>query len=214
MSLTETIENNNLYLSIIGGSLMQKVQPDTQKAIKREYETSDGKKGVKWEIRHKNLTGKIVGLQFLASDFGEQLRVRIENNGESAVVSIALDSRYFTDFGKKISNIDLTQNIVFNSYDFTNKEGKRLQGLSITQNGEKVTNYFWDAEKKEVLHDFPQPEGDKNTFDSDDWKMFFIRVKKFLKTHIEKIEMPDVEKIETQNDGNFEVIDEPDDLPF
>jgi len=38
--------------------LSQKVSEDTDGAIKREYDI-DGNKGVKWELRYKNLSGFI-----------------------------------------------------------------------------------------------------------------------------------------------------------
>jgi len=213
MSLTETIEkSDNLYLSIIKGTLMQKVTEETPGAKKRDYETSSGGSGTKWEIHHKNLTGLITNIEFQTSDFGEQCRITILNSEDSAIVSTPTDSRYFTDFAKKISNIDLSKFIVFNPYDFTNKEDKRIQGLSITQNGDKIMNYFWDAEKKKVLNKFPNPDGDGDGFDTDDWKMYFLVVKKFLKKHVQTIKFPELAEHPIVNEQTQE--NDPDDLPF
>jgi hypothetical protein len=44
----------------------------------------------------------------------------------------------------------------------------------------KVTNYFWDEEGKKPAHGFPIPEGNRDDYTKDDWKIFFLQVRKFL----------------------------------
>lgn len=185
MGLTTQKENNALFLTIVGGDLVQKVAEGTQGAVKRVYETPDGGKGEKWEIHHRDLTGYISGIDFRDTDFGEQCNIKITDGVETAVLSIPTESRYFMDFGQKLSNIDFNEQIVLNPYDFTGNNGKQIRGISIQQNGQKVENYFWDKENKKLINGIVSPENNGKDFDKDDWKMYFIRLKKFLKKHIE-----------------------------
>lgn len=67
------------YFSIIGGTLVVAVTEDTEGAIRREYEKSDGTKGVKYEKKYRNLRGVIVNMEFQDTDFGEQFRLSVSN---------------------------------------------------------------------------------------------------------------------------------------
>ena len=190
------------YLTIIAGKLSQKVSEDTDGAIKREYDV-DGNKGVKWELRYKNLSGFITWIEFKQSDYGEMCIVTIEQNWEVDKLTINTDSRYFADLGRKISNIDLSKTVFINPYDFE-KNGKQIRWLDIKQDWEKITDAYYDWETKKTKKGFPAVnDEDKKKYDKDDWKMFFIQIKKYLKAEMEKIEFPTVDtgvKIEEKED--------------
>lgn len=192
MSMTEQIgwdNANTLYLSIVGGSMVQKVEEWTPGAKRREYETSDGNKGVKFEIHHKNLTGKITGLEFKDGEFGEQFILTLWNWDEQAKLHLNTDSKYFTAFAKKLPNINLEKEITINSFDFTSSEWKRLTGMDIKQEGLKVDDFYWDGKKS--LNGIPEvSKEDAKWFDKDDWKLHFISVKKFLKKEVQKVVLP------------------------
>ena len=54
MGMAEPVGDSNvMYLYIIKGHLMQKVNEGTPGAIKREYKGSDGSSGVKYELQYK-----------------------------------------------------------------------------------------------------------------------------------------------------------------
>jgi len=199
------------YLTIIAGKLSQKVSEDTDGAIKREYDI-DGNKGVKWELRYKNLSGFITWIEFKQSDYGEMCIVTIEQNWEVDKLTMNTDSRYFSDLGRKISNIDLSKTVFINPYDFE-KNGKQIRWLDIKQDWEKITDAYYDWETKKTKKGFPAvSDEDKKKYDSDSWKVFFIQIKKYLKAEMEKIEFPTVDtgvKIEEKED---EISVE--DLPF
>ena len=190
------------YLTIIAGKLSQKVSEDTDGAIKREYDV-DGNKGVKWELRYKNLSGFITWIEFKQSDYGEMCIVTIEQNWEVDKLTMNTDSRYFADLGRKISNIDLSKTVFINPYDFE-KNGKQIRWLDIKQDWEKITDAYYDWETKKTKKGFPAVnDEDKKKYDKDDWKMFFIQIKKYLKAEMEKIEFPTVDtgvKIEEKED--------------
>lgn len=207
----EEITTNKIYLNIVNGTIARKVDETTENAKRREYEKPDGSKGVKWEHYYKNVSGKITGLTFKDTPFGEQFIISLKDVDENYDLQFGVDTKYFTDFGKKISNIDLGLDVNLSPFDFE-ADGKRRTGISIKQGETKLTNYFWDAENKVSLHNFPQPEDYGNNYDSDDWKMYFIKVKKFLKNHIENIS-PAIQTTPFEMTDNINE-DEHDDLLF
>ena len=185
MGMVERVEDSGtLYLYIIKGHLMQKVNEDTPGAVKRDWDAPDGTTGVKWELQFKNLTGFITGIEFKQSDFGEQCTIKMEADGEQANLQMNTDSRYFSSFAQRFSNIDLNKTVTLNSYDFE-KDDKRRTGMSITQEGKKIGSWFWDDIGKANINGLPQPENRGEGFDKDDWKYYFSKVKKFLKLHVE-----------------------------
>jgi hypothetical protein len=185
-------EGTNNFLNIIQGTIRQKVDQDTPGAKRREYETPAGAKGTKYEIIYQAWSGVVQGLNIRPTEFGEFLNIVFED----AILSIGLDSRYFSDFVKKFASADLHEEITIKPYDFEPEEGKRKTGLLVVQNGEKLTDYFYDFDTKEYKHGFPEPEGDVKKYSKDDWKIYFIKVKKFLKEYVEKMEINSIKKDE------------------
>ncbi len=223
MGITSKREPSNiLYLTVVGGNMVQAkingepVSQDTHGAISRTYKNDEGETITKWELQHSNLTGFITSLDFKESPYGEQFSITIQNGNDIAKLTMNTSSKYFSDFGKKLPNIDLEKEIIINTYDFEseNDEGvlKRHTGVSITQDNVKIKNAYWDGKK--TLKGFPSvSDKDRKSYDSDDWKMFFIKIKKFLKKQIESIEVNDA-KIVTSSDSTSDEENNNDDLLF
>jgi hypothetical protein len=220
MGLTGKVQKGNiLYLSVVGGNMAEASEEGVEGAVKREYETSDGKKGVKFEILHKDLTGFIVGVAFEDSRFGEKANIRIQKGTDVAQISFTTDSKYFIDFSRKLPNVDLSQEVTLNPYDFEPEEGKRLTGVSMKQGGEKVADYYWDGKK--TRKGFPEvSKEERKDYDKDDWKMFFLKLKKYLKKEVQGLTIPSytpapesVIADSPEAPANLEAEDN-DDLPF
>ena len=191
--LQEVGNSNTTYLSIVGGNMVQKVDEDHPDARKREYETSDGAKGTKWEKSWRNLSGFITGIDFEKSNFGTQVRLTLQKGEERVILSFPYESDYFTDFAKRICGADLTKEVVINPYAMT-VEGKeyKKRGISLKQDGEKLGNYFFDFDKKKSLHGFPEVSAsDRKNYDSDSWKLFFLTVRAFLKKKVQELVIPE-----------------------
>lgn len=191
MGLTQPVgESNVLYLSIVGGSMVQKSDADNPEAKKREFTKDDGSVVTKYEIHHRNLTGRIVGLDFKDSDFGEQFTITIQAGAEKAKLTMGTDSNYFSDFAKRLPNIDLNKDVTLNPYDMEKDNGKSARGISVKQGDEKITSAYWNGKK--AVGGIPVvSEEDRKDYDKDDWKMFFIKVKKFLKKKVQALEIPE-----------------------
>ena len=183
----EIIEDNKTYLTIVQGTLSQQVKEGTPNSEKRVYEKKDGSTGEKWELKFKSVSGVISKMEIKDSDFGEQLIIVISDAGEFFQLQLPLTSNYFTDFGRKLPNIQLQYPVTISPYDFTTKEGKKKTGMTISQEGVKLENYYYDPVGKKNLHGFPSPKNNGKGFDSDDWKMYFIEVKKFMKKKVQEV---------------------------
>jgi len=165
-----------VYLSIVQGSLRQRVEEGTPGAIKREFENKkDNTKGEKWEIIYSEWLGTLQQLKVIEDDqYGQKLAVEFED----AIINIPTDSKYFQTLMQKLPCADLTLPISVHPYDFE-KGGDKFKGISVSQRGVKLKSYYYDEAGK-AINGYPVPEGDVKTFNSDDWKIFFLRVKKFL----------------------------------
>jgi len=192
--------SDKVYLRIVGGNIVQKVNPGTDGARLRQYELPNGTKGEKWENVFMSWEGKIKSIVFKENDYGEDCIIELGD----AYLALAVDGRYFSDFASKVFSGDIAKAFLFHPYDMEGDNGKKKSGISLQQEGEKLKNYFYDG--KENLHGFPVPkEGEKT---KNYWKIFFAEVSEFLKGKIEELKFDDtVEKEEVYpNDDN--------DLPF
>jgi len=182
----EKFESTKKYLTIINGVLREKVKKETYGAVRRVYKIKDGKKpgkykeSEKYELMYKTLTGLIHNIKFEDGDFGQQMKIFFKDE----VLTLPTNSRYFQDFAKKIMGADINEKIIISPFDFE-ADGRRLSGVTIYQNGFKLSNYYYDVQNKKVINGFPKPKGNVEKYTKDDWKIYFIEVKKFL---IEEIE--------------------------
>lgn len=180
------------FISVLGstGDFRMSVPEGTEGAIKREYETSDGKKGEKYELAYKSIGGKIVDVEFFEGDYGKNLLLTFdfEDNTEHVVLSLGCNTPFGEDVLKKLPNIDFNAWVVMTPYNFDDDNGKNRKGISITQGDEKVTNAYYDGKKS--LLDYPEPEGDTSKYDADDWKMYFTKARKHTIQYAEKEIVP------------------------
>ena len=183
----EKIERQN-YVSILSSdATFRVVVPDgTEGSIKREYETSDGKKGTKTELVFNKLTGKITNIGFYDGDFGKQLQLTITDDKGDLTLSVNTAQNYGEDIMKKIPNINLDKEVVLVPYSFEDDKGKIRKGVTITQDGKKIESFFYDKVAKKNVNGYPDPEGDRKDYDKDSWRVYFIQARKFLVGYTEK----------------------------
>lgn len=184
------------YISIKSdGRFHEVVSKDTEGAVLREYKLKDGTEGSKWELLYKSVDNVYIkNVSFEPSDYGENILLTLSDGENEVIWSENTGTNFGTDLMKKLPNVIFSEKVSIAPYAFTNEKGKELRGVNIYGQGDKITNFFFDPEKKEELHGFPVPEGDKTTYDSDDWKAHFIRVKKFLVSYIKENIVPLFEK--------------------
>lgn len=183
------------YLSIIEGKLKQKVDKDTNGAIRRDYEIKKGKevvKGTKYELEFDAWVGIMKDLTIRDTDYGEQLSITFDD----AILTIGVSSSYFTDFVKKIMTADVNKPIKISPYNFEDDGQKRI-GVALYQNEKKLENFYYNPKDKKSCNGMPVPKGDTKKFKTNDWKVYYIEVEKFLVAELEKIQA----KVEARNEA-------------
>lgn len=217
--------SDKVYLKIVGGNLVQTVEKGTKGARLREYELPNKEKGSKWELVYMNWNSRIKSIDFRETEYGEMCNVELED----AILTINTASRYFTDFASKLPGADLSQPFLIHPYDMesegkkrSKKRSKKRMGVSLSQGGVKLKNYFYDVESKKKLHGFPEINEEKSVKETY-WKIYFAEVTEFLIEELKKIQFPTLvpakpQKAQTQMPENeIESLmnsEVPDDLPF
>jgi hypothetical protein len=194
---TETTKTEGLYYTIIDGTFRRRVADETPGSIRREYETSKGDKGVKWEMLIDSLEGTIEDMQIVEGDFGRTLSITLDANADGVHphLQFNVEGTYGEDVLKKLPAVDLTQPVKFRPYAFTDQtNGKEVRGVEIKQGETKFKNYFYDAEAKTVINGMPKPEEDTSRYSKDDWKVYFITVRKFLIAYFLENVQPKLQK--------------------
>jgi hypothetical protein len=203
------------FLTILAdGKFHQEVPEGTEGAVIREYEDSKGNKGAKCELVHDSIKGKITKIEIVEKEFGKSLNLHIDDDG---IISTGVASKFGEDLMKKLPNVDFEEELTLTPYSFTPKgEEHNKSGVTITQDGVKIGSYYYDAENKKSINGIPEVEGDSSKFDSDDWKIHFTVVRKFLMKEIEKLPVYGVEIKEEKKDTLDEIVEEinPEDIPF
>lgn len=193
----DPIEKKANYYSIKDSSFRLKTDKEDAEAVRREYTNpKTGEEGVAYERAYKALYGVISDVSFHENSLKDGTVLRSlhiglgeDENGVSQIISIPVDSRFATDFMKRLPNLDLTKEVRLMPYDFEPQEGPRQVGISMTTKDDadnftvKVDNtFFTKVEEKDGqkvytnLHGFPEATDD----DASDWPFYFKKVNKFL----------------------------------
>ncbi|HNC91441.1 MAG TPA: hypothetical protein PL000_21120 [Anaerolineales bacterium] len=204
MALHEYDGAGKTYLSIVDGKFRQTVgkgsnRPEgiPEKAVRRDWKAPDGTEGTKWEMVYNAVDGTIVDMYIKDSEYGKFLNVEFDG-GE--VIQMHTDHRYFGDFVKKIASCDINKPVFVIPYDFEDpkNQDKRIVGVKIVQTGhgwekDSAPDFFYDFEKKKNINGFPKSGHTKEKpYDKDDWKEYFLGVKKFLIAYLTLSIIPNI----------------------
>lgn len=178
MSSLTPLETTKKYLSILadGHIHMTVKEGEYPGAVLREYETSDGKKGKKWELLFKDVEGTIKEIEFRDGTFGTTMNVTIGDY----TLSINAESTFAEDLMKKLPNIDAQLPVMLAPYSFKDDKEKTRKGITVTQNGNKIMNYYFNPETKQSINGYPTPEGDTTKYTKKQWKKFYMDASEFL----------------------------------
>ena len=206
------------YLHITYGKLRMKTTESDPEAQSRE--NKDGK--TIYERVYSWVEGNLAGIYYKQDDkYGNSFEVIIDDGKDRFQVSFPEGDNYFMDFFSKLPNTDMSKPLRIAPYDFEDSNtGKRRKGITLMQAGEKVDNYFnvKVGDKYEYRHGFPEPENPKK-MDKDDWKVYFIKVTKFLRNYINETIIPkfvatDLNKMNEVATSEVVEVNNNDDLPF
>ena len=217
MGLGEINRGGNItFLKIVPGAIIaKKTTEDDIRAVKREYEDANGKKGHVFERQFDNLSGIISNISFNKGNYGEEFIILIKDDGENYRLSMNIsqikNSLYANSFLSKLRNIDLTKEVTLKPYDFITKEGKKQTGMTVTQDGNKLGNSYYDTKTKKLLvKSFPTIENWSEST-QEDRDMYNLQLKSFYKKEVSKLKFPETPK---KVEKKAEDVPESDDLPF
>ncbi len=163
-----TVEKNNgLYLSVAGGYIWNRKaeEGDPNYAIQK-YTKADGETAERAGAQYATLSGKITNVLFRTHEkFGQNINATITAGGENYILSIGTDNRNCLDLMKALLVCDLSKDIFVSPYDFVGRDGRRAQGISFKQDGDKLNlrvdeapdkprEWFKTADKKKVRRFF------------------------------------------------------------
>lgn len=189
--LINTKQDNKFVTILADGTLRLPVTEFTEGAVKREYETSDGKTGTKYELVFTEISGFITKVEFHDGEYGKSLQITMSEEGEDdVIVSLNSSSNFGEDMMKKLMSIDTQKKVRLVPYSFTDEKGKSKKGITVYQDGEKVRNYFTEGEGEstKLLHGYPAiPKVAKGKqISTDEWKLYFMQARLFMIGYIEE----------------------------
>ncbi len=186
--------NTNFLTILKDGKFHKTVLEGTEGAVIREYEDKEGNKKTKTETVHDAVRGIIKSVSFVDGMFGENLQIEIDTE----TISMGTATSFAEDLMKKLPSIKSDVEVTLTPYSFE-ADGKMKKGITVFQDLNKVTSYYWDKEAKKDINGIPEVEGDVKTFKSDDWKMHFMKQRKFLVSEVEKLSV--FKKVENKQDN-------------
>lgn len=213
-----TKPETNRYITILSDGRFHETVPEgTEGAIKREYETSDGKKGTKFEVVYEKLEAKITYVDFQDGNYGEQIKITFAEGDNDLTLSQGVATNFGEDLLKKLPGVDFSKKVSVNPYAFADeKTGKMKKGVTLYQDGKKISNFFYNEVDKKAQNGFPVPEGDTKKYKSDDWKLFYLQARKFLVGYAKTNIVPKFKGTEEKSDPvDYPAEDiNPEDIPF
>ena len=180
-------QSDKVFLTILAdGKFHQQVEEGTEGAVKREIKdkTTNEVTDTKFELIHDSVKGIITEVTIIEGKYGKNLQITIDTE----VISLGVKTNFGEDMLKKLPSLDLLKEVILTPYSFLPKgEENKKKGITVYQDGIKVSSYYYDIEKKESINGCPEPENGGKGFDSDDWTNHFNVVRKFMIKEIEKL---------------------------
>lgn len=219
MARTEAREKQSVdFATIVGGLFVIPSTADDPKAKKRVVE-KDGTQIIKYDLQYEALSGRIISLEFDKGNYGERLKVTLQDGDEKTQIQLPVKSDYFVDFAKRLPSVDFSKDVKLAPFSIDkepNKEGKVYTDnyLVIYQDEDKITNYY--RKDGEDINGFPTYEGD--------WELYTVQRRSFLKKEVQALDVGSIASSPTAESSPKEEQsstvtastdnDEPDDLPF
>ena len=177
-SIGQNDTQNKTFLTVLAdGNFHQKVQQGTAGAVERTIEKDDLTQETVYELLHKSVTGVITNAYIEDGQFGKNLKIEIDNDG---IISLNMKSQYAESLLRRLPNINVSEPVSLSPYNFS-KDSKKFKGISVSQNGEKLQDHYFNAEKKSVANGLPEKDADE------EWDEYFTGVRKFLTQEFKRI---------------------------
>lgn len=136
--------SNRHYYKLFQGTIVQEFtnKPEDKEGVEVKERVVEKTGKTKYYIETGGLQGRLLSCKLESTDFGDFLNLEIGDKDGNYELSIPVESRYFRDFMMRAPNIDVNNDMIINTYSFTNKEGKKVQGVRILQDDKPVDRFF------------------------------------------------------------------------
>lgn len=182
-------DRGRLLYVLADGLLREQVEETSEGAKLRIIKNDDGtEKMRKWEYTYPGISGFITSVTTRDGDYGTSVLVGIkDSNDEEFILALQAKSKYGEDFIHKLPNITLTKEVSIKPYNFTDGD-RKVAGVTITQDGEKVQNAFnWkDGEEWKSVDGYPQVDQKKQPKNSDQWMIFFTQRREWVLDYLKE----------------------------
>lgn len=176
-----------IYLSIQSGKIAHRIAEPTQTSKSR---TLDSGKVVHEEL-FDSLEGTITNITFKDGDYGTQLLIAIDNDGERATLQMPLSSSPAMGFLKALPNVEVTKAVKL-SPKMEEKDGKRKTSLFLSQGGQGV-KWYWTKDNPGELPTLKKVKiKGKETWDDSDQI-------EFLQKYVNKIVIPKIKGLSAES---------------
>lgn len=181
---------SEIYLSINGGKITQEWKsepkeewiPAGMEVLTKEITMGENKGKIKWYVEYDYLDGRISNLEVAETNFGNKIRLTITDGPLTYVLTFPVESSYGKDFIMKMNNLNLSKEIRFTPWTadaeswakFTGKKTEKgKSGLTLRQDGEKVSNYYTKDDPKGMPQIVEKKIGKQVKWDDTDRLAFF-----------------------------------------
>ena len=135
-----------------------------------------------YEIAYQAWRGIVKDWKIVDSDYGKTLHVCFDD------VTVSLSGKSQSEFIKRFAGAKKDKEITIRPYDFVADDGQRKSGLTITQDGEKLMDFFSDYDKenhKFIYKNFyPEPEKEWGKMTEAQKKIYYITTEEFLQNYV------------------------------
>lgn len=150
-----TTGNQKKWITIKNGNLTVRAQEGEEGAVERKWTIpKTGEKGSTWEFQYPTFTGFVRGAEFDNTDYGVVFAVDMfdKDSGDTYQLRIDVNSRIFSQFAKRIPNIDVEKELTIGAG--LDKEKGDATFIYMKQDGEAVKFAF----TKDNPNGLPAPE--------------------------------------------------------
>lgn len=182
-------ERGTIFSVLADGRFHTEVPEGTEGAVRREFETSDGKKGVKIELVAGSISGNITNIALYEGDYGKQIAISLgDTSKDDVTIYLSTQSAFGEDFMKKLPNLNLEKEIKFAPFSFEDDKGKSRKGMTLYQDDVKIEGHYHRKQGDVIVtqNGYPEVPADSKNYDSEDWKLYFGIARKFLVEEMKK----------------------------
>lgn len=192
-------DDSKIYWSVIDGKFRTEVPENHPEVEVRHWKVGQDS-GTKYERSVDWLDGVVTEVSFYEGESGNRkfktlnIVLDADEKGKKPVITTGVKTKYAEDMLKKLPGMHIGKEVRFRPFSFVSPEhgDRKVTGMFMAQSNGKgeftdvlTSAFHFRSEPKgqwKVRPDsgYPLPEGDTSEYSTDDWKLYFLQVSRFL----------------------------------